>query len=149
MKKLLCSIVGAVGSFVANFFGGWDSGMQTLLIFMAIDYIMGLIVAGVFKKSSKSITGGLESKAGWKGICKKGVTLLFVLIAHRLDLTVGTTYIRDTVIIAFVTNELISIIENAGLMGLPIPKIITNAIDILKKRADKHAMDENGGMTDE
>lgn len=142
MKNAICSALGAVGSFVANFFGGWDLGMQTLLIFMVVDYITGLIVAGVFKKSSKSATGGLESKAGWKGICKKGVTLLFVLIAHRLDLVIGTSYIRDAVIIAFVANELISIIENAGLMGVPIPKVITKAIDILQDKAKESSEEE-------
>lgn len=58
--------------------------------------------------------------------------LLFVLVAYRLDLTVGSTYIRDAVIIAFIANEVISITENAGLMGIPIPTVIIKAIDVLK-----------------
>ena len=104
---------------------------------MAIDYISGLAVAGVFHASRKTDSGALESRAGWKGLCKKAMTLLFVLIAHRLDMVIGTTYIRDTVVIAFVTNELISIVENAGLMGIPLPPVITNAIDILKRKGDQ------------
>lgn len=104
---------------------------------MVIDYISGLIVAGVFKKSPKTDTGALESKAGWKGLCRKGMTLLFVLIAYRLDLVIGTNYIRDAVIIGFVANELISIVENAGLMGLPLPQIITKAIDVLTKKSEE------------
>jgi toxin secretion/phage lysis holin len=63
------------------------------------------------------------------------MTLLFVLIAFRLDLAIGTNYIRDAVIIGFMANELISIVENAGLMGLPLPAVLTKAIDVLKKKA--------------
>jgi toxin secretion/phage lysis holin len=107
--------------------------MTTLVIFMAVDYLTGLVVAGVFQRSTKSDTGALQSKAGWKGLCKKGMTLLIVLIAARLDLVVGSDFIRDATVIAFITNETISIVENAGLMGLPIPAVITNAIDVLKK----------------
>ncbi|MGN6711246.1 phage holin family protein [Anaerocolumna jejuensis] len=81
--------------------------------------ISGIIVAGVFKNSTKSETGALESKAGWKGLFRKGMTLLIVLIAYRLDLAVGTTYIKDAVIIAYIANEVISVTENAGLMGVP------------------------------
>ena len=102
---------------------------------MAADYITGLLVAGVFKKSPKTETGALESKAGWKGLIKKGVTLLVVLIACRLDVEFGTTYIRDAVVIAFLVNEIVSLVENAGLMGIPIPKPILNAIDMLKKKS--------------
>ena len=68
--------------------------------------------------------------------------LLFVLMAYRLDLTVGSTYIRDAVIIAFIANEVISITENAGLMGIPIPAVIIKAIDVLKSREDKGDEDE-------
>lgn len=60
----------------------------------------------------------------------------FVLVAYRLDLVIGTTYIRDAVIIAFIANETISLVENAGLMGLPLPAVITKAIDILQKKTE-------------
>lgn len=139
MKETICTILGIIGSTIAALFGGWDTAVVTLMIFMAIDYITGLIVAGVFHKSQKSESGALESHAGWKGICKKGVTLLVVLIACRLDMLIGTTFIRDAVIIAYVANETISIIENAGLMGIPIPAAITRAIEVLKNKS------ENGG----
>lgn len=136
MRQTVCTGVGIVGSTIAAMFGGWDNGLVTLLIFMVIDYVSGLIVAGVFKNSPKTDTGALESKAGWKGICRKGMTLLFVLIAYRLDLTIGTNYIRNAVIIAFIANETISLVENAGLMGVPLPAVITKAIDVLQKRAE-------------
>lgn len=134
MKAYLLTVIGAVGGGVAALFGGWDAALSTLLMFMAADYITGLITAGVFHTSPKSENGALESRAGWKGLCRKGVTLLIVLIACRLDLMMGTDYLRDATVIAFVANEAISIIENAGLMGVPIPEVITSKIEILNNR---------------
>ena len=136
MKNTLCTAAGVAGSFIASLFGGWDTGIGTLVLFMGIDFFSGLAVAGVFKKSTKTETGALESKAGFKGLCRKGMTLFFVLIAYRLDLVIGTNYIRDAVIIGFIANELISIVENAGLMGLPLPAVLSKAIDVLKKKAE-------------
>lgn len=136
MKRVICTVVGMIGGFIASLFGGWSTGLVTLLIFMSIDYLSGLIVAGVFHNSPKTGTGTLESRAGWKGLCRKCMTLLFVLIAYRLDLELSTNYIRDAVIIGFMANELISIVENAGLMGIPLPSVITKAIDVLTKKAE-------------
>ncbi len=112
---------GLAGGALAQFFGGWDGSMATLMIFMLIDYVTGLIVAGVFHASPKSESGALESRAGLKGLIRKGYTLLFVLIGARLDLTLGTSFVRDGIIVGFLLNELISIVENAGLMGIPLP----------------------------
>jgi len=135
--NVLYSLVGVVGGFVAMAFGGWSEALITLIVFMAVDYVTGLAVAGIFKKSKKSENGALESRAGFKGLCRKGVALLIVLVAVRLDIIMHTTYIKDAVIIAFVANESISIIENAGLMGVPVPGVIAKAIDVLKKESDK------------
>ena len=120
--------------FVTNLLGGWTEDMATLVIFMAIDFIMGLLVALVFKKSGKSQTGAADSKACFKGLCKKGVILLFVLIAHRLDLALNCDYIKTATIIGFIANELISIVENAGLMGVNLPSGITKALEVLNKK---------------
>ena len=84
IKEIICTVIGVVGSGMAYLLGGWDSALITLVIFMSIDYIAGLIVAGVFKESPKSANGALESRAGWKGLCRKGMTLLFVLVAQRV-----------------------------------------------------------------
>jgi toxin secretion/phage lysis holin len=137
MKAMLCTTVGLIGGIIATAFGGWDQSLTTLFIFMVIDYVTGLIVAGVFKRSGKSQTGALDSSAGWKGICKKGVSLLIVLVAARIDITLNIGFCRTTVVIAFIANELISITENAGLMGIPIPSVIVRSIDILKKQSEK------------
>lgn len=136
MKNGLCTVIGTVGGFVASLFGGWGTALATLLIFMAVDYVTGLIVAGVFHKSQKTENGALESRAGWKGLCRKGTSLLVVLVAYRLDLVIGSNFVKDATIIAFIANETISIIENAGLMGAPIPAVIVKAIDVLKQKAD-------------
>lgn len=125
------------GAWVADLLGGWDAGLQSLFIFMAIDYISGLIVAGIFKKSRKSEQGALESLAAWKGLLRKGASLGVVLIACRLDLMLGSTFIRDATVIAYCGNELLSITENIGLMGVPLPKTIANAIEVLKGRKEK------------
>ena len=137
MKNGLCTIVGTVGGFIASLFGGWDTALATLLIFMAVDYATGLIVAGVFHKSQKTENGALESRAGWKGLCRKGTSLLVVLVAYRLDLVIGSNFVKDATIIAFIANETISIIENAGLMGAPIPDVIVKAIDVLKQKGEE------------
>ena len=137
MKHTICTILGMLGSIITGAFGGWDGAFITLLIFMAVDYLSGLAVALIFKNSPKTKSGGGSSRVGWKGLCRKGMILLIVLVAYRLDLVLGTEYIRDTVIIGFIANETISITENAGLMGVPLPKVITKAIDILN--------DETGG----
>ncbi|MCI9530280.1 MAG: phage holin family protein [Lachnospiraceae bacterium] len=134
MKAGILSAIGFLGSAVASLFGGFDAALETLLIFMGADYITGLAVAGIFHKSEKTDNGALESRAGWKGLCRKGVTLLVVLVACRLDLVMGSNFIRDAAVIAFTANEGISIIENAGLMGIPMPMPVLKAIEVLKNK---------------
>lgn len=134
MKNFILTLLGVVGTLISSAFGGWSSALTTLVIFMAVDYISGLVVAGVFHTSAKTESGGLKSSVGWQGICRKGIMLAVVLVAARLDLLMNQTYLRDGVVIAFCGNELLSITENAGLMGVPLPKVITSAIDMLKEK---------------
>ena len=137
-KAAVMTGAGVIGGMISQAFGGWDAAIMTLLIFMAIDYISGLIVAGVFQASDKSASGSLSSIACWQGLLKKGMTLIIVLVAAQLDKVLGTAFVRDAVVIAYIVNETISIIENAGLMGLPIPDVIMSAIEQLQgKRNDE------------
>lgn len=131
-----CTGIGIIGAFIAQLYGGWTQGMTTLIIFMTVDYITGLLVAGIWHNSRKTEDGRLESRAGWKGLVRKGVTLLIVLIASRLDMQFHTTLIRDAAVIGFMANEGISILENAGLMGVKFPKVIVNALEVLQNQAD-------------
>ena len=136
VKVGICAFFGMAGSIIADLFGGWSEDMATLVIFMAVDYVMGIVVAGVFKNSNKSKTGSLDSRIGWKGLCKKCTTFLFVILARRLDMLLGTSYIWTATVIGFITNEAISIIENAGLMGLPLPGVVAKAIEVLREEND-------------
>ncbi len=136
IKLSVCTFLGVAGGIITQALGGWSEDIVTLLIFMAVDFVTGLIVAGVFKASGKTESGAISSKASFKGLCKKCVMLMFVLLAHRLDMAVGADYIRSATVIGFMLNELISIVENAGLMGLPLPEVITKAIEILKNKKE-------------
>lgn len=142
MEKVgIFSTIGMIIAWVAEAFGGWDDAMTTLVICMLIDYVTGLMVAGLFRKSSKTADGGLESRAGWKGLARKFSTLLLVLVAVRIDMVLGTTYICNAVVFSFMANELLSIVENVGLMGVPLPKVITEAITLLNKKGNNDVTD--------
>ena len=136
-KEVIFTTTGIIGAFISQLFGGWTQGMTTLVILMIVDYIMGILVAAVFGMSKKTEDGKLESRAGWKGLVRKGVTLLIILVATRIDMLMGTTFVRDAAVIGFSANELLSIIENAGLMGIPMPKVITDAVEVLQNRASE------------
>ena len=109
--KLLAGAAGACASFL---FGGWSAALGTLFFFVAADYLTGIAAAG-----SK---GELFSKAGMKGISKKVFIFLLVAVAHHVDLYLGAgSTFRDGTVVFFVANEALSILENAGRMGVPIP----------------------------
>lgn len=138
MKMKVFSCVGMCSGIITSLLGGWDMALQTLVLFMMIDWFTGgILLPAVFQKSPKSEHGGLESRAGWKGLCRKGMMLVFVMIAVRLDLLMATSYLRDAVCIAFIANEAVSIVENAGLMGMPLPEVLVRAIDILEKESEE------------
>lgn len=132
-KRFLCFNMGCVGTMIAGLFGGWNGALSTLCTFMVIDYLLGICCAMFFKNSKKTKSGKLSSKEMIKGIIKKVGELLLVMIAVRLDILTGETYVKDGTIIALVVYETISIIENLGLIGVPIPKIIRRTIDVLRE----------------
>ena len=137
MKQYLCTAVGMLGAGLAWAFGGWDTALAALLICMGVDYISGSLVALVFHKSTKTETGAYNSAYGIKGLCKKSLTLLFVLVAVQIDRVLAIDYVRDAVCIGFCTNEVISIIENLGLAGIPMPAIVTKALEQLQKKQNQ------------
>ena len=136
MKEWICMIAGIVGGFITTLLGGWDSALATLVVFMGIDFVTGLVTA-VMGKSKHSDSGLLNSKAGWVGLEKKFCVLLMIVVAVRIDILLGTTYIRDATCIGFCVNELLSIVENTSLMGIPYPDAIKKAIDVLQKKAGR------------
>lgn len=137
IKIFILSGVACVGAAITSLLGGWNGAMTTLVILMLIDYITGIIVAGVFHASPKSSGGALSSAVGFKGICRKFVILLIVVVACRVDLLLDTNIIRDATCIGFCANELVSITENAGLMGIPLPRKLVEAIEVLRGDNDR------------
>lgn len=134
MKHTFCTALGVVGSFLATAFGGWDAALAALLVCISVDYVSGSIVALVFHNSSKSESGAYNSAYGLKGLCKKGLMLLFVLVAVQLDALMGADYVRDAVCIGFCTNEILSIVENLGLAGVPMPQAVVKALEQLQQQ---------------
>lgn len=134
MKQTLCTLSGVIGAGLAWAFGGWDAALTALMICISVDYISGSLVALVFHNSSKSETGAYNSAYGLKGLCKKGLMLLFVLVAVQVDNLLGSEYVRDAVCIGFCSNEILSITENLGLAGVPMPQAVVKALEQLQKK---------------
>ena len=132
IRIFILSGVACVGAAITSLLGGWNGAMTTLVILMLIDYITGILVAGVFHNSPKCFGGALSSAVGFKGLCRKFVILLIVVVACRVDILLNTTIIRDATCIGFCANELVSITENAGLMGIPLPRKLVDAIEVLR-----------------
>ena len=135
MKDNIGTVVGVAAGVLSWLVGGLDTPILALVICMGVDYVTGLIVAGVFHTSPKTSGGGLDSRVGWKGLARKFVTLLIVVVANLADVLLGLQYLRDAVIAAFCANECISILENAGLMGIRIPKSLRAALEKLGQEA--------------
>ena len=135
MKERICTLLGLAGSALCWAFGGWDAAIAALLVCMAVDYVSGSMVALVFHNSLKTESGAYNSAYGLKGLCKKGMMLLFVLVAVQIDKLLGAAYARDAVCIGFCSNEVLSIIENLGLAGIPMPQAITKALEQLQKKS--------------
>lgn len=138
MKDSISAVIGFTAGMISCLAGGFDTPILALVICMGVDYLTGLIVAGVFHTSPKTKGGGLDSRVGWKGLARKFVTLLIVVVANLADMLLELHYIRDAVIVGFCANECISILENAGLMGIRIPKVLTGALDKLSEKGEVH-----------
>lgn len=120
--KILAGIGGGLASFL---FGGWSALIQTLVLFIVLDYVLAVIVAGFY--------GELNSKKGFKGIAKKVAILVLVAVAHQVDQVLGDgSLIRDSVIFFYIANELLSILETVAKTNLPIPSVLKKAVDTLK-----------------
>ena len=148
MKETICTVTGLVGGFIATLLGGWDSALSTLVIFMGVDFVTGVVTAAM-GKSKHSDSGTLNSKAGWVGLAKKFCILLMVVVGVRIDILLDTNYIRDTVCISICLNELLSIVENMSLMGVPFPPAMKKAIDVLQTKVGRaeekiEEVDNNG-----
>ena len=137
IKNSVLTLGAAAGARLALALGGWDAGMQVLVALMAADYATGVLLALIWHRSRKSSTGGLDSKAGFKGICRKCMIFVLVWLGVLLDESLGSDYIRTAVILFFVGNEGISLLENLGLMGVPFPACLRRALEALREQGDQ------------
>lgn len=125
--KALLTTLGAVSGYL---FGEWSVLLQILLAFVIIDYVTGLLASG--------IEGKLSSKIGFRGIAKKLMIFVLVAVGHLVDKAIGDgSMIQNAIVFFYLGNELLSIIENAGRTGLPVPEQIKNAVQILKGKGEK------------
>lgn len=143
VKNAVLCFFAAAGSVIANALGGWDSALRVLVAMMVADYVTGVLVALIWHKSNKTDDGTLSSKAGFKGLCKKGVIILIVWLAVLLDDAMGANYVRTAVILFFIGNEGLSLFENVGLMGMPYPAFLKKALQALRDKGDNGNDGEN------
>lgn len=133
----------AVGGAIAGAYGGWTTGSRVLVTLMAIDYVLGCICA-LGGHSTKTETGHFLSQVAFMGLLRKGVIMLVILVAALLDSVLGgqggATMFRTAAEFFYIASEALSIIENAGLIGVPVPKALRRALEALR---DKHD-DGNG-----
>lgn len=133
--KGLCAAAGAI----AGIFGEWTTLLSILLIAMVVDYVSGLLVA-VVGKSPKTEAGGLSSNVGFIGLAKKGFIMLVVLVATLLDRAIGNTSMvfQSAATCYYIANECLSVLENAVLIGLPVPQVVKNALEEMREKNDRH-----------
>jgi toxin secretion/phage lysis holin len=123
------TVTTVVGFLIGYLFGGWSPLLQILLAFVIFDYLSGLLASGV--------EGKLSSKVGFKGIGKKLLIFIMVAVGHLVDQVIGHgQLIADSIVFFYLGNELLSIVENVGRTGVPVPDQIKNAVQILKGKGD-------------
>lgn len=143
--KYVISFFTSLAMYIVSF--QWVGGSNPMLRFlvgaMIMDYLSGLALSLVFKKSKKTESGAYSSNVGVIGIIKKGAIFAIVWIAYMLQSATGFEGLRDIVIVAFSINEIISIIENMGNMGVYIPTPLMKAIEVLQADVGNYGKEEN------
>ena len=133
----------AAAGFITGLYGGWTEGTRVLLILMVVDYVMGCACA-LTGHSRKTPSGHFLTQVAFMGLLRKAVIMLVLLLAIQLDRVVGRgegVMFRSAVEFFYIATEGLSIIENAGLMGVPIPRPLKQALEALR--------DENNGDGDD
>ena len=131
-KDAACAVFAGIGAWIAQIYGGWTQAMTALVVFVVADVATGLL-CGLAKKSPNTDGGGLSSKVMREGAAKKVEIFFILLIAAWLDIAMHVTIWKDAACIYYIAEEGLSILENAGALGLPIPDKLKDAIEALKK----------------
>ena len=134
IDKALAAVAGAI----AGLFGQWNTMLTILVVVMAIDYISGWIVAAC-GRSPKTEGGGLSSKVGFVGIAKKAFIMLLILLATMLDRAIGngTTVFQSSLVLYYIANEGLSILENAALLGVRFPDKLKRALETMREKEEE------------
>ena len=159
MWKKLSEFIAAIGGAIASFFVTMPPLVWILIAVMSIDYVTGLI-CGAMGKSKKTETGYLASHEAWKGLMKKALILLVVLLSNLLDIAVsngaGITFeaVMGATCLWFIASEGLSVLENVASMGVPVPKILLKLLEIMREKGDapeekKPAEEKQDGRTEE
>lgn len=133
IKQVISLVIGALTTGLIKVIGEPTQDLKILLLLMVIDLIVGFTVSAVWHKSSKTKSGKVSSKVMFKGIVKKILTLVLVVVAYQIDILLSYDVIRHVAIISFIVQEIISIIENIAITGIKSPDIITKALDVLER----------------
>ncbi|WAH38626.1 phage holin family protein [Alicyclobacillus dauci] len=130
LDSAFCLVCAVIGTWISQLYGGWNASLSVLVWLVAGDYATGLIASALDGT-------GLSSKVGFRGIAKKVMILFLVLVAHELDVALGVNALMNLVIYFYVTNELISLTENLGRMGVPVPRQLVNIVCVLKGKPNR------------
>ena len=144
VKSIIKYIFSALSGAIINLLGGWDIWLTSLVALMATDVSVGIIKASMHR-SDKSINGGLSSASMFRGGMRKILVLILVALGTLLDRIIGpdSLYIRSTVAGYYIANETLSILENIAACGVPLPKVLYSALDVLKKKDSDSNPDDN------
>lgn len=138
IKGIFYGTICIIGGFLGPLFGGWDNLIYAVLLCSLVDYLSGMAVAVIFKNSPKTETGAAKSNVGFKGLVKKVFIYLMIMVVVKIDIVVNSNgFLRNASILGFMANEVLSIVENLGLMGIKMPDAVIDAIDILKIRSQE------------
>lgn len=138
IKSAFYGLICIGGGFIGKLLGGCDSLIYALFICSIVDYFSGVAVAVIFKNSPKTETGAAKSNVGFKGLVKKIFIYLMIIVVVQIDIVVNSNgFLRNAAILGFMANEVLSIVENFGLMGIKMPDAVTNAIDVLKLKSQE------------
>ena len=139
----------ALGGLIVGLYGGWSASLSVLVVFMCADYILGVACA-LARKSQKTEGGGFLSKVAFIGLLKKAVIMLVVMLAVQLDQLVGQSATFETgAVFFYIANEGLSIVENAALLGVPVPKPLRDSLEVLRNKhsqgdhQDEHPDDQS------
>lgn len=136
VKSSVFAVATVIGGTMSYFLGGWDMLLKVLVLLQGVDWLLGTGISAILHKSKKSEDGRLNSSAGWRGLFKKGITLVIVLVATQVGVVIGSDVIRDGVVMAYITIEVVSILELGELAGVPIPQVLRNAISSMQEEGN-------------